>query len=143
MASSAENKIDTQQATEDRYAKYLHCDICGELCIEKPVYISINKERYLYAKTARCVKCNKLHRIEFVYSKDMPSIIDNNDIRERIKKNQQSAFCCSNYEYFELAIGRQCSPMAGETFDQYKERFRKIRDDFYKENNICQKQQTV
>lgn len=140
MALSSNEKIDTN-ATRDVYDKYIHCEICNSVCIGVEIYLSINKERYHYATSVRCPKCGRVLRVDFIYDTNIPNKIDDNDIRERIRKQQMGCLNpCVNYELFEIKQGKLCTPRAGETFEQYKARYRKTRDDFYKEENVCQKQ---
>lgn len=113
--------------------KYAKCEFCSSYLHTLPITITIKKDWFYYADVTRCSKCNKFHSIKFRYDVDLPKEIDNNDIRERIKKRQHSAFSCSNYDLAEIKLGKLCTPRADENFEQFKERYKKFREDYYKE----------
>ena len=112
--------------------KYAKCDVCGEFLHTLPISIFIKKSWYYYAEVIRCSKCNKFFGIRFKYASDMPKEIDDNDIRERIKKHQHSAFACRNYDLSEIKLGKICTPRQDENFEEFKARYKSFREDYYK-----------
>jgi len=110
--------------------KYLKCEVCGKFAHSLPILVIIKKDWYYYADVIRCSGCNKFFSIKFRYY-DIPKEIDDNDIRERIKKHQHSAFSCRNYDLSEIKLGKICTPRQDENFEQFKARYKKFRQDYY------------
>lgn len=123
----------TEQVQDRYWEGYARCKNCDSLLIKLPITVTIKNNWFHYADVIRCSKCNIFHSIKFIYDTDLPREIDDNDIRERIKKHQHSGFSCRTYDLAEIKLGKLCTPRSDEDFEQFKKRYKKFREDYYKE----------
>lgn len=115
---------------EKRRKLYKQCDSCGELYHVLPLYVSINQDYFHYANVVRCANCNKIYAIIFL-KKNIPALIDKQELRDKIAKHQKSAFVGRYYDYSELKNGMLIKPLDGETLDEFKARWKQRRKDYY------------